>query len=295
MNPVTSLPSALASITLSVSLALGSTVAYAAPPDTGEGEAPTAEAKDQAESLSERAIGEFSAKNYAGAVELFKQAYEVDPQPNYLFNIGRVYEEAGEFEDAVEYYAKFVKQPGVDLDSREVALERLRVLRGVLEATRDATKGTADDGKDEPTDKDVIVPVEPPTQPPVDTDVERKRKIMRGVGFGFAGAGAGALIGAAVVGVLARSDGDKAFDRDEAGTLGARQDFLSGAQTKALTADILYGVGGALLLTGVILIAVGYSKPKARRVALQPSFGPERLATSGRSGWAGGLDLRFSF
>jgi tetratricopeptide (TPR) repeat protein len=298
MNPVTSLPSAIASITVSISLALGSSVVFwsapahalappaegAAPSESPEGTetGATEEAKSEAESLSEKAIAEFSAKNYVGAVELFQQAYELDPQPNYLFNIGRVYEEAGEFEKAVEHYAKFVKQPGVDLDSREVALERLRVLRAILEETKEPKEEPKVEPKEEPKE----VEVTPPPQP-VDTDAQRKRKVMRVSGFALVGAGAGALIGAAVVGSLAQSDSDKAFDRDEADSLSMRQDLLDKSQSKALTADVLYGVGGALLLTGVVLVAVGYSKPKTQnqRVALTPSFGPS----------GGGLDLRLRF
>lgn len=295
---MTSLPSALASLTVSISLALGSSVILwspsahawappateATPPETPEDTTDTGAteaAKGEAEELSEKAIAEFSAKNYAGAVELFQQAYELDPQPNYLFNIGRVYEEAGEFENAVEHYGKFVKQPGVDLDSREVALERLRVLRAILEATKEPEAPPEDQPKDPPAE---VVEDTPPPQP-VDSDAQRKRKVMRAAGFGLVGAGAGALIGAAVVGSLAQNDRDKAFDRDEADSLATRQDLLDKSQGKALTADVLYGVGGALLLTGVVLVAVGYSKPKTQRVALTPSFGPS----------GGGLDLQLRF
>jgi tetratricopeptide (TPR) repeat protein len=292
MITVTSLPSAIVSITLSISLALGSSVALAAPageaapppetPAEGTDTGVTQEEKSEAEALSDKAIEEFSAKNYVGAVELFKQAYEIDPQPNYLFNIGRVYEEAGDFQNAVDYYGKFVKQPGVDLDSREVALERLRVLRAILEETKEP-KEEPEEPKEEPKDEPQVTP--PPQ--PVDTDAQRKRKAMRGAGFGLVGAGAGALIGAAVVGSLAQGDRDKAFDFDEADSLAARQDFLDKSHTKAVTADVLFGVGGALLLTGVVLVAIGYSKPKSQppRVALTPGFGPT----------GGGLDLRVRF
>lgn len=285
---MTSLPSAFASITLSVSLTLGSSVAFAAPPTEADQAAPPAETetetgatdeeKSEAESLSEQAIAEFTAKNYTGAVELFQRAYDTDPQPNYLFNIGRVYEEAGDLEHAVEYYGKFVKQPGVEIGSRETALERLRVLRAILEETK---------GPDEPEEKDpdeterVIVP--PPQ--PVDEDAQRKRKVMRISGFALVGVGAGALIGGAVVGSLAQTDRDKAFDRDEADSLVARQYYLDKSKTKALTADVLYGVGGALLLTGVVLVAVGYTKPKPQRLAVTPSFGPG----------GAGVDLRLRF
>lgn len=307
MNPVTSLPSAIASITLSVSLTLGSTVALAAPPaktapaseevaPTSEEAAPdavetgaSAERKSEAEQLSEQAIAEFSTKNYDGAVELFEQAYEIDPQPNYLFNIGRVYEEAGKLEQAVEYYSQFVKQPGVDIDSREVAFERLRVLQAIVEEIKEPEPEPKQESKDEPKDPGNEADEVAPASNPVDTESARKRKVMRGAGFGLLGVGAGALIGAAVLGSLAQGDRDKAFDREQADSLAARRDLLGSAQNKALTADVLYGVGGALLLTGLVLVIVGYSKPKTQRVALTPSFGPQV------GGWGGGMDLRFRF
>jgi tetratricopeptide (TPR) repeat protein len=270
MTPVTSLLSAITSLTLSVSLTLGSTLAstlaFGAPADGTVDTGATEREKDEAEKLVEQAIDQFSAKNFTGAVELFQKAYEIDPQPNYLFNIGRVYEEAGEFEQAVEYYAKFVKQPSVDLQFREDALERLRVLRAILAETKDEAR---EGPKEEPKQADPG-----PGAQPVDADAQRKRKAMRLSGFGVLGVGAGALIGAAVVGSLAQGDRDKAFDRDEADHLAARQYYLDKSRSKAMTADILYGVGGALLLTGVVLVAVGYSKPKTQRVALTPSFGP---------------------
>lgn len=271
MTPVTSPPSAIAilSVTLSVSLALGPTIALAAPAGGPEDTGSTEEEKDEAESLSDKAKAEFSAGNLVGAIELFQKAYEIDPNPNYLFNIGLVYEEAGDFENAVEYYAKFVKQPGVKLEWRETALERLRVLRAILAETKEPTE---DPPKEEPKQADPL-----PQPQPVDADAQRKRKIMRGVGFGVLGAGAGVLIGAAVVGSLAQSDNDKARDFDQADHLAARQYYLEKSKTKAMTADILFGVGGALLVTGVVLVAIGYSKPKSQRVALTPGFGTVEL------------------
>jgi tetratricopeptide (TPR) repeat protein len=281
---VTSLLSALSSITLSLSLTLGSTVALAAAPAPAPAEdAPetdtgvTNEQKTEAEQLSEQAIVKFQAKDYEGAAALFEQAYEIDPQPNYLFNIGRVYEEAGTLDKAVEFYAKFVKQPGVDLDSRETALDRLKVLRAILQET--AEKPPEDDP--EPEVKPEEEPVPPPN--PVDEDAKRKRKVMRAAGFGLTGVGAAVMIGGAIVGGLAQGDHNQA---GEAELPPDSQPLLDSAKSKALTADVLLGVGGAVLLTGIVLIAVGYSKPKkSQRVALTPTFGPR----------GGGVDLLLRF
>lgn len=272
--------------TLSLSLALGSSVAFAAP--AGEGEGAPAEgqpevsdaARSEGEKLSEEAIAKFQAKDYDGAIELFERAYELDPQPNYLFNIGRVHEEAGNLEAAVKYYAKFVKQPGVDLDSRGVALERLKVLREIVQETGEPDEpepdaSESDDSEsDEPQDQ--LEPAEPP--PPVDDGAAKKRKAMRGAGFGLLGVGAAALIAGGVVGGLAQADNNNA---GSAATPNESQDLLDSSQTKALAADVMFGVGGALVLTGVILVAVGFKKPKtSERVAFTPTFGPRGAGAS---------------
>lgn len=284
----TSLLSALCSLTLSVSLALGSSVALAAPPageapppetpDSGPDTGSTEAQKDEASALSDQAIEKFQAKDYDGAVALFEQAYSIDPAPNYLFNIGRVYEEAGNLEKAVEFYAKFVKQPGVDLDSREVALERLKVLRAIVEET---TEKPPEEEPEQPEEEPVVDA--PPPEPAVDQDAVRKRKVMRGVGFGLLGVGAAALIGGGVAGGLAQGDYNKA---GEAATPSDNLDLLGSSQTKSLAANVLFGIGGAFVLTGVILVAVGFTKPKpTSRVALAPSFGPR----------GGGVSFRLRF
>lgn len=263
---MTSFISTLCSITLSASLTLGSTVALAAPAedDPSDEESADDDESPEAVELSEQAVEKFQAKDYEGAIVLFEQAYAVDKHPKYLFNIGRVHEEAGNLEQAVQFYGKFVKQPGVDLDSREFANERLKVLREIIETTQEKPK---DEPEDEP--EEVADPV--PLPEPVDEDGERKRKTMRGAGFGVLGVGAAAMIGGAVVGGLAQGDKSAA---DEAPTPAEDQTLREGSQSKALISDVLYGVGGALLLTGVILVAVGYTKPKTQRVALTPTFGP---------------------
>jgi hypothetical protein len=277
----------LCSVSLSVSLALGSSVALAAPPAGGEtppAETPdstdtgsTEAQKEEASKLSDQAIEKFQAKDYDGAAALFEQAYAIDPEPNYLFNIGRVYEEAGNLEKAVEFYAKFVKQPGVDLDSREVALDRLKVLRSILEET------TEKPPEDEPEEPDEPVIEAPPPEPAVDEDAERKRKNMRIAGFALLGVGAAALIGGGVTGGLAQGDHNKA---GEVANPADGVPLLESSQTKSLVANVMFGVGGAIALTGVILVAVGFTKPKpTSRVALMPSFGPR----------GGALELRLRF
>lgn len=102
--------------------------------DAGIG--PAVATEDSFESLTEQASQKFRDKEYDAAVALFEQAYALNPEPNILFNIGRIYEEAGKLEDAIVYYERFVTDPQVDLDSRQKALRRRDVAREIVEIKR---------------------------------------------------------------------------------------------------------------------------------------------------------------
>ena len=124
-TPCRSVPRSLVCSTLAIVLGAAPSLTAAAASAPSE----TAPAEGDPEALSAAAVERFEAKDYDAAVALFEQAYAADPQPNYLFNIGRVYEEKGDLENAIVYYQRFVKQSGVDLESRQAATERLKVLR----------------------------------------------------------------------------------------------------------------------------------------------------------------------
>jgi hypothetical protein len=146
--------------------------------------------------LSAQAIDRFKAKDYEGAARLFDEAYKLDPNPNYLFNIGRVYEEKGDIRAAVDYYQRFVKEPGVELESRELALQRLRVLKAILQETDAQNKPPGDQPKDTPPVAEGPKDEPKPEQPPPD---DAKPKKMRTAGFVLLGIGG---VGMAVGGIL---------------------------------------------------------------------------------------------
>ena len=223
-------------------------------------------ASPEANALVEQAVERFQAKDYDGAVALFQQAYELSPEPNYLFNIGRVYEEKGDIEGAISYYEQFVQQPGVEIESRELAAERLKVLHEVQAQLNP-----------EPEPQPVVEPdpvpdlePEPKTEP-----VDDKPPKMRVAGFALIGVGAAVLAtgtGFAIGAVQRQNELDNLLGVD------ARNDVIDRGERNALIADIMFGVGGAFALTGIILTAVSYRKKRGRapqRASVIPSAGPQ--------------------
>ncbi len=221
---------------------------------------------EEVEAIVAQAVEKFQAKEYEEAGALFEQAYEVSPEPNYLFNIGRVYEQAGNLEKAVEFYGRFVKLPEVDLGAREVALDRLRVLRGVLEETKpkeDPVEPPADDPTDPPVEPD------PPADDP-DDDGPKKPDGMRIAGFVLLGVGVGAVGTGGAFGGLALQ---RESDLNTLNTLETRDDAVDKGKRNALIADVMFGVGGAMVVTGVVLVALSYSKKRrGQRASVAPTM-----------------------
>lgn len=203
---------------------------------------PAATPAEDPDALRDQAVARFKAKDYDGAVELFQRAHAVDPKPNYLFNIGRVYEEAGKLAEAAEYYQRFVREPGVDLESRELALGRLRVIREILEATEPRPEA-------QPPPRTSPEP-EPEPEPESPAVPPRTRKV-RIAGYVLLGVGAAAIAGGGVFGGLALR---QSHDLENTAGYDARHELIDAGQTNAAIADGLFIGGGVLALAGLVMV-----------------------------------------
>lgn len=217
--------------------------AHAAPDE--EAPADPDSPKGQADALSDDAVQKFYNKEYEAAIDLFLQAYELDQQPNYLFNIGRVYEESGDLVKAVEFYERFVASPGVDLDARQNATERLKVLRSAVDALKKDDKEPAPAPGPEPEPEPIVD--EGPTEDP---KADRKKK-LRIAGYSLLGVGGAALIVGGVFGGLARG---KTNDADNEPFVDDALNLRAEAKTQAVVADAMFISGGVLAATGLVLV-----------------------------------------
>ncbi|MCA9688602.1 MAG: tetratricopeptide repeat protein [Myxococcales bacterium] len=202
--------------------------------------------------------------DYDGAAEAFKRAYAISGDPNMLFNIGRVYEESGQFANAIEYYQKFVAQPGIEIGDRELGLARLKVMR---EAQAAVAPEPAPQPVLEPQPQPQQQPEGPQTPPqPAATAEDRPTKRSKGevAGFALIGLGAAALAAGGIFGGLALSQSNRV---DEQMTFENRKALLDSGRTNAAVADVFFIAGGVIAATGIILVAVGASKRRNARVA----------------------------
>lgn len=220
------------------------------------------QAQPTAAELSGQAIERFQAKDYDAAVRLFEEAYAIDKVPNYLFNIGRVYEEKGDIRAAVDYYQRFVKEPGVEIEARDLALQRLRVLKGILQETDPGQKPAP--AETAPTPAPVAEGPKEQPQPAGPPPPDPKWRTMKIAGASLLGVGGGAMIVGGILGGLALS---KQSQLDATHDFDLRQELKQGGERLALATDVLIIGGAVVALTGVVLLAVGVSKGKTRNVA----------------------------
>jgi tetratricopeptide (TPR) repeat protein len=175
--------------------------------------------------LTSEASKNFEAGRYDAAAGFFLKAYEIKPVSNILYNVGRVYEKAGDLQLALDHFERFVKAPNVEQAARQDAIERIKTIREVLalEAPKEDSKANA-----------TIEPA--PKSGPDHT-----------LSYILMGAGGVTLVTSGVMAFLASSAND---DFENASTLAERRDAADSGGTYAIVAD-------SLLITGVVLTGVG--------------------------------------
>lgn len=233
----------------------GVTPASAQDGDEGEEAAPDATeetSEPNFKTLTTKGAKAFKAKEYAKARTFFEKAYEIKQVPNLLYNMGRVSEKMGEFEEAISYYERFVNEPDIDIKARKDALSRIKTLREVVELRKQGE----DVDKEEVVEKQSDRGLEDSPEP--NTRVERDYTMA----YIFTGAGVAALAGGTLFAFQTAAAHD---DFENAQTVGERRDAGSRGQTHAILADSLFGVGAVLTGIGVYF----FISPPEREVPVQ--------------------------
>lgn len=229
------------------------------------------------DTLIAQANGKFKEKDYAGAVALFERAYAVQPVPAILFNIGRIYEEAQNAEAAIGYYEKFIADESVELKDREKAVQRLQVLRTIVEI-REKEKNR---NKPKPEPAATPEPGPPVTTPPVttnppnsDSKPAKPGRLLRPIGGAMLGTGAALVIGGAIAGGIAKGAHN---DFVAAKTLADREAAANRGRSLAATADGLFIAGGVIAAVGIVLLIVPAVRKSRTAQALQPQVSPTQV------------------
>jgi len=85
-----------------------------------------ADERTEARSHFKKGMAAIAEGHYDSGIEDLKQAYEILPHPNVLYNIARAYVDLGDLEDAIIYYSKYLEEAPKDRDEVARVVESLQ-------------------------------------------------------------------------------------------------------------------------------------------------------------------------
>jgi tetratricopeptide (TPR) repeat protein len=212
----------------------------------------------------------YEAGRFSQAAEEFAEAYRLSQRPQLLYNLYVAYRDAGKWPEATEALRGYLdKVP--DAPDRITLRARLKSMEEQVARQKES---------------DARAEAERKRNEQAQPALEPQRSVVPWVLMGSGGA---LLVGSVITGVLA---GGKASDLDDACENGgklcpeAQRDDVKSLRTLAVTTDVLWALGAAVAVTGLVLRLTGALDTKAeRRVAANVG------AT--RDGFAGALTVRY--
>jgi tetratricopeptide (TPR) repeat protein len=211
--------------------------------------APPEEAKEDKASVDARykkltaqAAKAYADKDYARALKSFEQAYSLKAVPNLRYNMGRIEEKRGNFEDAMGHYEKFVGLAGVDIKARKDALDRIKTLREVVALREEGKKVDESEIDEKHEDRELASADRVQEQEPKPARIERDYTVAY-VTLGLALASYGTS------GYFALQARQSNEDFENASTRKARRDAASSGEVSSIVADSMLGLG--VVMTGL--------------------------------------------
>lgn len=210
-----------------------------------------ASGRERAHIFYERSKELYREGKYTESAALLRQAYELEPEPVLLFNLGRTLEAAEDYRGALEAYAKYLSKTGHPPDEPEIRA-RMAELKKKLREQKE---------KPEP----VVTPVQKPEEQTKPTEPQETQPEAQSVSAApieenetssaktpwpwiVAGAGAAIVVGGIVVGVMAQGKNSDAEDEPVNETAMQLQDDAEGLasiSTAMLVVGGVIAVGGA--------------------------------------------------
>jgi tetratricopeptide (TPR) repeat protein len=220
--------------------------------DPGDGQVALAEQK------AAQAFAAYEAKSYPEAVALYIEAYQAAPNADMLFNLARIYDtKLGDRPLAINFYRRYIAEPGAVADRIQLANERLALLREAeLAATQPMARATSE------------APAEaaPAPAPPVSEPTEAGLSTPETIGVITGAVGVVALGVGTGFGVAALSETNTARDLCEGRVCQEQRgiDAAASASDHAAVSTVALVSGGALVAIGAALyFLLGDDPPEA--------------------------------
>jgi tetratricopeptide (TPR) repeat protein len=244
--------------------------------------------KQSAEGHYKKGMTAYSLGHFPTAIEEFEKAYEIKPEPIFLYNIAQSHRQNGNPQQAVFFYRRYL-DADPNAKNRPAVEKRIGEMESQLNAgkERDVAKATAIEPAratpvlapaaviTAPEPAPVVAPPPPvvlrePVAPGPET---RPGRGLRITGIALASVGAAALVGGVFLYLHANTLHDQAYPPIDQGSYDAGKDDSSNSFRRF--AWISWGVGAAALGTGVVLFSLSYgSRNSQGTLALTPLLAP---------------------
>jgi tetratricopeptide (TPR) repeat protein len=211
----------------------------------------------EAEALYGEGARHYTLREYAEAIEAFKHAYALVPEPTFLFDIAQAYRLLGDCDNAAGFYRNYIHAKP-DADDRPKAEK--------LAAEEDACAADQRQQRDAERARQAATTPPPVASGPQYRGLRLAGILTAGVGAAFAGAGVYFSIDAA----------DKAHQLETACMTSCKAvdvaSIDSQGKSSETTAAVLYVTGGIALAAGagMIVWATLHANPEAVTVAPAP-------------------------
>jgi tetratricopeptide (TPR) repeat protein len=251
------------------------------PPASHGQKRPTRKELDAARAHFKAAEAAKERRDYRAAASEYLAAYELFADPEFFFNVAEVYRLAGDEQEAISYYEKYLV---LDPNGRGAASARASAdeLRRAIAARQEAAKRAANEEARRKADAEVARAAEKAAQVKAAQAAEAQRREAAGrnlriAGIATGGAGAVALGVGVYFGLEARSISDEV---SSAPAYDASRDNEGKAANRNMV--IFTAVGGAAVVAGGVLYYLGH---RARRsagaeatVTVAPSVGGSQIS-----------------
>jgi hypothetical protein len=211
----------------------------------------------------ERGLRHFEAKDYGRALEEFRAAYDIDPQPALLYTIAQTTRLSGDCRRAIRFYEAFLRTAPSE---RQALAARQNIERCTADLKRSPPPSPETQPASAPA---LVVGPAPPPPPPAPRPSWRSNRAAHGLvlsGVVVAAAGA-ALWG---IGQARITSANGATDY---GTFVARRGEAANAATLRAVGIAATSAGAALVVAGVLTYALR-GRRQAERASLAPLVGP---------------------
>ncbi len=202
----------------------------------------------------------YDQANYGDSVKEFNEAYRLSKRTDLLYNIAICYERLNQLDNAIATLQKY-------LTDKPNAQDRVTIESRIQNLTKRRDEAAA------PTPTPTPTPMLTPALAPVSVapPVERKKRWWL-TGTIVAGAGAAVLIGALALAIDADILHGQLVGQCPGNVCDpSLRSKVTLGYDLALSADILFGVGGATAVVGAILLIVQSKRPAAAHAWLQPT------------------------